>query len=114
MQVVYYPKDKPQLVKRGTLPVKNQTVDQFVYSFPAGLNVDKGVIYDYYFEVFDNDAVNNYKSSKSSVFSHNELTEDQKQDELLKDQNDNINSLEKSLNNQDKQLKELKVLNHYP
>jgi hypothetical protein len=110
LQVVYYPKDKPQLVKRGTLTVKNQTVDQFVYSFPNGLNVEKGVIYDYYFEVFDNDAVNNYKSSKSSVFSHNELTDDQKQDELLKDQNDNINSLEKSLNNQEKQLKELDKL----
>ena len=110
LQVVYYPKDKPQLVKRVTLPVKNQTVDQFVYSFPNGLNVEKGLIYDYYFEVFDNDAVNNYKSTKSSVFSHNELTDDQKQDELLKDQNDNINSLEKSLNNQEKQLKDLDKL----
>lgn len=110
LQVVYYPKDKPQMVKRGTLPVKNQTVDQFVYSFPIGLNVEQGIIYDYYFEVFDNDAVNNYKSSKSSVFTHNELTDDQKQDELLKDQNDNINSLEKSLNNQEKQLKELDKL----
>ena len=95
LQIVYYPKDKPQLIKRGTLPVKNQTVDQFVYSFPTGLNVEKGVIYEYYFEVFDNDAVNNYKSSKSSVFSHNELTDDQKQDELLKDQNDNINIFRK-------------------
>lgn len=110
LQVVYYPKDKPQLVKRGNLPVKNQTVDQFIYSFPDGLLLDKGVIYDYYFEVFDNDAVNNYKSSKSTVFSHNELTDDQKQDAQLKDQNDNINSLEKSLNNQDKQLKELDKL----
>lgn len=110
LQVVYYPKDKPQLVKRGTLPVKNQTVDQFVYSFPNGLNVEKGVVYDYYFEVFDNDAVNNFKSSKSAVFSHNELTDDQKQDAQLKDQNDNINSLEKSLNNQEKQLQELEKL----
>ncbi len=110
LQVVYYPKDKPQMVKRGTLAVKNQTVDQFVYSFPDGLNLDKGVIYDYYFEVFDNDAVNKFKSSKSSVFSHNELTDDQKQDAQLKDQNDNINSLEKSLNNQEKQLQELEKL----
>lgn len=110
LQVVYYPKDKPQLAKRGTLAVKNQTVDQFVYSFPTGLYLDKGIIYDYYFEVFDNDAVNNYKSSKSSVFSHNELTDEQKQDAQLKDQNDNINSLEKSLKNQDKQMQELDKL----
>lgn len=108
--VVYYPKNKPQMAKRGTLPVNNQTVDQFVYSFPNGLQVEKGVLYDYYFEVFDNDAVNNFKSSKSAVFTHNELTDDQKQDELLKDQNENINSLEKSLFNQEKQLKELDKL----
>jgi hypothetical protein len=110
LQVVYYPKGKPQIVKRGTLAVKNQTVDQFVYSFPTGLNVEQGIVYEYYFEVFDNDAVNNYKSSKSSVFSHNELTDDQKQDAQLKDQNDNINSLEKSLKSQDKQIQELDKL----
>ncbi|MFT7251649.1 MAG: hypothetical protein ACI9FW_001391 [Flavobacterium sp.] len=110
LQVVFYPKGKSQLVKRGTLAVKNQTVDQFVYSFPTGLNLEKGIIYDYYFEVFDNDAINNYKSSKSSVFSHNELTDDQKQDAQLKDQNDNINSLEKSLKSQDKQIQELDKL----
>ncbi len=110
LQVVYYPKEKPDFVKRGNLPIKNQNVDQFVYSFPDGLQLEKGVKYDYYFEVFDNDAVNNFKSSKSSVFSHNELTDEQKQDALLKEQNDNINSLEKSLNNQDKQLAELDKL----
>jgi hypothetical protein len=110
LQVVYYPKDKPQLSKRGTLPVNNLTIGQFVYSFPTGLNLDKGIVYDYYFEIFDNDAVNNYKSSRSSVFTHNELTDEQKQDQQLKDQNDNINSLEKSLKNQDKQLQEIDKL----
>lgn len=107
LQVVFYPKDKPLLVSVLNLPINNQTVDQFTYSFPDGLTLKEGIVYNYYFEVFDNDVIHNYKSSKSSVFSHNELTNLQKQESKLKDQNDNINSLEKSLNNQDKQLQEL-------
>ena len=51
-----------------------------------------------------------YKSTKSSVFLHYELTETQKEDKQLQEQNENINSLEKSLQNQEKQLSELDKL----
>ncbi|MPT36123.1 MAG: hypothetical protein E2604_13810, partial [Flavobacterium sp.] len=39
LQVVYYPKEKPNQVSRGTIPVKRETFDQFVYTFPNGLNI---------------------------------------------------------------------------
>lgn len=110
LQVVYYPKDNPDAAKRANLPVKKETVDRFYYSFPDGLSIQPGIAYEYYFEVFDNDAVHNYKSAKSSVFSHRELTEEEKQEEVLQEQNSNINSLEKSIKNQDKQLGELDKL----
>lgn len=110
LQVVFYPKDNPNAVRRGNLPVKRETVDRFYYTFPNGLNIEPGVAYEYYFEVFDNDAVHNYKSSKSSVFSHRELTQDEKQEQVLQEQNSNINSLEKTIRNQDKQLNELDKL----
>jgi len=110
LQVVFYPKDKPNAVRRGNLSVSKNSFDQFVYNFPAGLNVEQGVDYDYYFEIFDNDALHNFKSTKSSVFSHRELTENEKQEEMLQEQNSNINSLEKSIKNQDKQLSELDKL----
>ncbi|TXI67103.1 MAG: hypothetical protein E6Q46_03710, partial [Flavobacterium sp.] len=87
-----------------------QAVDQFIYSFPNGLSIEQGVNYEYYFEVFDNDVVNNYKSTKSSVFLHYELAETQKEDKQLQEQNENINSLEKSLQNQEKQISELDKL----
>ena len=51
------------------------------------LSIEEGVNYEYYFEVFDNDVVNNFKSTKSSVFLHYELTEDQKEDKQLQEQN---------------------------
>lgn len=110
LQVVFYPADKPNDVRRANLAIKKQTYDRFYYTFPNGLTIDQGVNYEYYFEVFDNDAVHNYKSTKSSVFSHRELTQEEQQDKALQEQNSNINSLEKSIKNQDKQLSELDKL----
>lgn len=110
LQVVYYPQDNPDAAKRVNLPVKKQAYDRFFYTFPQGLDITPGVNYEYYFEVFDNDAVHNYKSSKSSVFSKRELTQDEKQDKILQEQNSNINSLEKTIKNQDKQIDELENL----
>jgi hypothetical protein len=110
LQVVFYSKDNPKAIRKANLSIKKQAVDQFIYSFPNGLVIDKGVNYEYYFEVFDNDAVNNFKSTKSAVFYNYEQTEEQKEDQLLKEQNENINSIEKSLHNQDKQMAELEKL----
>ncbi|RZJ31561.1 MAG: hypothetical protein EOO48_01735 [Flavobacterium sp.] len=105
--VVYYPKDNPQAAKRFNLPVKKDVYDQFVFSFPSTLPVEQGVSYEYYFEVSDNDAPHHYKTSKSSVFSNRIQTDEEKQDQDLQQQNDNINSMEKSLKNQDKQISEM-------
>ena len=110
LQVVFYPKDNPKAIRKANLSIKKQAVDQFIYTFPNGLVIDKGVNYEYYFEVFDNDVVNNFKSTKSGVFIHYEFTDEQKEDQQLKEQNENINSLEKSLHNQDKQMAELDKL----
>lgn len=110
LQVVYFPKDKPELAKRGTIAVKKDVYDQFVFAFPSNLPITAGVSYDYYFEVFDNDVPHHFKSAKSSVFSHRESTAEEKQEENLQQQNDNINSLSKSLKAQDKQMSELEKL----
>ena len=110
LQVVYYDVNNRENVKRANLPVKSELVDRFVYTFPTGLRIEEGKKYDYYFEVFDNDQVNGSKSSKSSIFSHYELTQTEKEDKTLQEQQENINALEKSLQNQDKQLSELDKL----
>lgn len=110
LQIVYYPKNNTSKVYRGTLKVKNDVYDQFVFSFPSNLPIEEGVAYEYYFEVSDNDALHNYKSVKSSVFSHREDTETEKQEQFLENQNQSIQGLEKSLKNQDKQLNELEKL----
>ncbi|MFD2908554.1 DUF4175 family protein [Flavobacterium ardleyense] len=110
LQVVYYPKGNPSASRKANLSINKQAVDQFIYSFPTGITIDEGINYEYFFEVFDNDVVNSYKSTKSSVFLHYELTEDQKDDKQLQEQNENINSLKNSLQNQEKQISELDKL----
>lgn len=110
LQIVYYPKDTPNIAKKASISVKRDVYDQFVFSFPSNLPVEEGVSYEYYFEIFDNDAIHNYKSTKSSVFSNRIATETEKQDEMMQQQNENINSLSKSLKAQDKQLSELDKL----
>ena len=110
LQIVYYPKDTPTAAKKASIAVKRDIYDQFVFSFPSNLPVEEGVSYEYYFEIFDNDGIHNYKSTKSSVFSNRIATETEKQDEMMQQQNENINSLAKSLKAQDKQLSELDKL----
>ncbi|WP_017495757.1 ATPase [Flavobacterium sp. WG21] len=107
LQVVYYERNKPNTAKRGTIPVKSGVFDQFVFNFPSNLAVQEGVSYEYYFEVFDNDAPHGFKSTKSSVFSDRVSTTDEIHDLELQQQNENINSLEKSLKNQTKQFSEM-------
>ena len=110
LQVVYYPKNKPEAIKRGTIPIKSAVNDRFLFAFPSSLPVDQGVSYEYYFEVFDNDVLHNFKSSKSSVFSNRIATNEEKEDLDFQQQNTTINSLEKSLKNQDKQISDLEKI----
>ena len=110
LQIVYYPKDTPNVTKRAAISVKKDVYDQFVFSFPSNLPVEEGVSYEYYFEIFDNDVIHSYKSTKSSVFSNRIATETEKQDENMQQQNENINSMSKSLKAQDKQLSEMEKL----
>jgi hypothetical protein len=107
LQVVYYPRNKPGAAKRGTIEVKAATFQQFVFAFPSKLPVEQGVSYEYYFEVFDNDAIHRNKSTRSSVFFDRIPTDEEKQDEVFQEQNENINSLQKSLKTQYKQIAEI-------
>jgi len=110
LQVVYYPRNKRELTKRGTIGVKASTFQQFVFNFPSTLPVEQGVSYEYYFEVFDNDVIHKNKSTRSSVFSERITTDEEKQDEVFQQQNENINSLEKSIKSQVKQITDIEKL----
>ncbi|MEL6810892.1 MAG: DUF4175 family protein [Bacteroidota bacterium] len=113
LQLVYYPRGDEKNKKTAVLSMGRSNVDQFTYVFPGDLDLPEGVSYEYYFEVFDNDAIHNYKSAKSGFYTFRKLTKEELESQQLKDQEENIDDLNKSLDNlkdQEKRLKELDKL----
>ncbi|WP_040279590.1 DUF4175 family protein [Psychroserpens damuponensis] len=110
LQLVYYPSKTPEAKLYEVMTVSKSNFDEFVSAFPNQLNLEEGVDYELYFQVFDNDAIHNYKSSKSSVFSYRKLTKDEEEQKQLNEQNETIKDISKTfdkLKDQDKELKEL-------
>lgn len=109
LQMVYYPSQNPKDKSYEVMNVSKSTFDEFVSAFPNQLNLEEGVDYELYFQVFDNDAIHKYKSAKSSVFSYRKLTKDEEEQKQLKEQNETIKDISKTfdkLKEQDKELKE--------
>lgn len=110
LRLVYYPEDKPEEPLMESLPLNRANFDQFTYSFPGNLPLMEGVPYSYYFEVFDNDAVHNFKAAKSGIYSYRKLFQDEEENLKLQQQENSINGLDKSLDklkDQDKTLEDL-------
>ncbi|SRX52601.1 DUF4175 family protein [Aequorivita sp. CIP111184] len=97
LRLVYFPEGEEKEAKTLALPLNKTNFDQFTYSFPGNISLDEGISYEYYFEVFDNDAIHNYKSSKSGIYSFRKLTKNELEDEQLQNQQNAIKGLDKSL-----------------
>jgi molybdopterin-binding protein len=110
LQVVYYDVKHPTVLQIGLLPIKKGVFDQFIFSFPGTFKVQTGIVYNYYFEVFDNDALHGFKSVRSSVFSTRISTEEENIVQIFDQQSDNIKGLQQSLKKQEKQLSQLDKL----
>ena len=110
LRLVYYPDGQEEGKQFEALPINKTNIDQFVYTFPGQLNLTEGVAYEYYFEIFDNDAIHRFKSTKSGLYSFRKFTNDEKENEQLKNQENAIKGLDKSLDklkDQEKRLEEL-------
>jgi hypothetical protein len=110
LRLVYFPEGEENLLKTAPLTLNKTNFDQFVYTFPGNLSLSEGVAYEYYFEIFDNDALHKYKSSKSAIYSFRKLTKDELENEQLENQDNSIKGLDKTLENlkdQEKRLEEI-------
>jgi hypothetical protein len=110
LRLVYYPEGDDSKKQIEPLLLNKANFDQFIYTFPGNLQLSEGTSYEYYFEVFDNDAIHKFKSSKSGLYSFRKLTQDEKENEQLQNQENSIKGLDKTLDNlkdQDKTLEEL-------
>ncbi|MCH2193736.1 DUF4175 family protein [Kordia sp.] len=110
LQLVYYPSENVANKASENIPISTSNIDQFQYTFPGNLQLVKGVNYEFYFELTDNDGIRGGKKVKSEIFSYRKLTDTELQTEQLQQQNETIKDLDKSLEKLQKQQDELKKI----
>jgi hypothetical protein len=70
--------------------------EEFFYTFPDGISLEEGTSYEIYFQVFDNDAINGSKKSKSQVFYYRNKTQEEIEEELIIEQKENLEEMDKA------------------
>ena len=110
LQMVYYPAKEPNAKSYKTMAISQSNFDEFVSAFPNQLDLTEGVDYELYFEVFDNDAIHKFKSTKSAVFNYRKLTQEEQQQKQLKEQSETIKDISKTFDQMEKQDKDLEEL----
>jgi len=109
LNLVYYPIDDETKKEVFPITISKSNFSEFVSAFPNQFDLEDGVSYQLYFEVFDNDALHNYKRTKSTVFSYRKLTKEEEEQKQLQEQNETIKDIGKTfekLQEQDKKLEE--------
>lgn len=90
-----------QEYKTAYLEKPTGNVHQFFYEFPKFLEVEEGQEYEYFFQIYDNDAINGAKSVKSAVFTTNILNNSELNKVNLQNNSKLIDKLENRLMNVD-------------
>lgn len=110
VNMLYFPETNEKDFKKVNIPIANQNISEFLFTFPGDLDLEKGTNYNIYFEVFDNDGVRGAKSSKSEIFSFRIRSEKEERNENLKQQGETIQGISESLEEMEDSKKELEEL----
>ena len=110
LQLVYYDKANSVNKKMHDFQLSKELVQSFYFQFPEGLNLEQGVNYELFFQVFDNDGVNGSKQTKTKTFEYRQKTLIEVEEELLEEQKNTINDLESNILEQQKQQEEFEKL----
>ncbi|PQJ76777.1 hypothetical protein BTO16_12925 [Polaribacter glomeratus] len=110
LQLIYYNEENQNKTQPIDIEITKENIQTFFYQFPDGLSLQKGINYELYFQVYDNDAVNGNKSAKSKIFKYRQKSEEEVEEQLLQEQKETINNLENSLQKQKKQQEQLETI----
>lgn len=96
LKLIYYDDKNTQNKQEKNIPIKTDSFQEFFYVFSPedeSLHLQKGINYSMYFELFDNDGVNGAKSVKSKIFSYRNKTDNEVQEQILREQKQNVDDL---------------------
>ena len=110
VRLIYFRKGQDNK-KVMVLSHPNSNYNKFYYTFPSGLDLVEGEVYNFYFEVVDNDPIHKGKVTKSQVFSSSLLTPNELKEKELEFQKSVLKNLDRSLEMSKEQQKNLKEIN---
>lgn len=97
LQLIYYPIQNPEVKTFYSLDIPKTNITDFYYIYPQHIELKKGVDYEFYFEVFDNDRVSGPKSVKSKKYTYHKNTDVEAREQALEEQKQNLDDLNKTL-----------------
>lgn len=112
LRLVYYPSNAEKEKKFVKIPIQNSAFDSFLFAFPNQLDLKPGITYNLFFQVFDNDEVNGFKSKKSTIFSYHKKTMLEKREQDLNAQGKTVKNIDKQLRNFKRDQADLEKLQH--
>ena len=110
LEVVFYDEENPTEKKRQKIAFDKEQNQTFYYNFPGNLDINKGINYEVYFQVFDNDAVNGSKKSESKKFRFRNKKDNEIEEESVLQQRKQIKSIENTLQKKIDQKKDLEEI----
>ena len=110
LEAVYYNEDNPNQIEKKQLKVVSKENQTFYFEFPGEVSHQKGINYELYFQVYDNDGVHGKKKSKSKKFSFRNKSDKEVQEEAVLQQRNQIKSIEKTLQKREDQKKDLEEI----
>ena len=110
VNLVVYPVNDPKNPIIKAIKVGKGPVGEFLNVFPDNLVLKRGLEYEFYFEVTDNDVINGYKGTKSEIFHYRSKTFEEERENRLEQQNESIKGLDESIKEMELSEKELENL----
>ncbi|PIE48277.1 MAG: hypothetical protein CSA40_01245 [Flavobacteriales bacterium] len=93
LQLVYFKTNHPEAKQYHNIGIASAQISDFLLTFPGDLTLEQAQDYSLYFEVFDNDAVNGHKSVKSQVFNYYKPSANEREQQLLEEQQKQLQSI---------------------
>lgn len=107
LEVVYYDAENPSNISVKKINLNSENNQTFYYLFPGDLELQKGIDYEVYFQVYDNDQINGKKKSKSKIVGFRNKSETEIEEETVQQQRKQIKSIENTLQKKQEQKKDL-------
>jgi hypothetical protein len=110
LEIIYYNEDSPNQVAKKQLEISSKENQTFYIAFPGELEIEKGINYELYFQVSDNDGINGRKKSKSKKFNFRNKSDTEVEQEAILEQRNQLKAIEKTLQKREDQKKDLEEI----